>query len=105
MFILVPFVVAHIDPAPFVLTTRNGEFIVATHTNKLCIYSNMKGVTQVRWSFLSTDLTALCDLQMDCQCTRLQSDNVKGTLSSMAFFPENRLLLFGSENGNLELLC
>ncbi|CAF2710363.1 unnamed protein product [Rotaria sp. Silwood2] len=79
---------SHTDPAPFVLTTRNGEFIVATQTNKLCIYSNMKGVAQ-----------------MDCQCTRLQSENIKGTLSSMALFPENRLLLFGSDNGNIELLC
>ncbi|CAF0761079.1 unnamed protein product [Rotaria sordida] len=78
----------HTDPAPFVLTTRSGEFIVATQTNKLCIYSNMKGVAQ-----------------MDCQCTRLQSDNIKGTISSMALFPENRLLLFGSDNGNIELLC
>ncbi len=42
---------------------------------------------------------------MDCQSTRLQSENVKGTVSSMALFPENRLLLFGSENGNIELLC
>ncbi|CAF3336683.1 unnamed protein product [Rotaria sp. Silwood1] len=79
---------SHTDPAPFVLTTRSGEFIVATQTNKLCIYSNMKGVAQ-----------------MDCQCTRLQSENIKGTLSSMALFPENRLLLFGSDNGNIELLC
>lgn len=38
---------AHADPAPFVLTTRSGEFVVATQTNKLCIYSNMKGGTQV----------------------------------------------------------
>jgi hypothetical protein len=42
---------AHIDPAPFVLTTRSGEFIVATQTNKLCIYSNMKGVAQVKIYF------------------------------------------------------
>lgn len=42
---------------------------------------------------------------MDCQSTRLQTENVKGTVSSMALFPENRLLLFGSENGNIELLC
>ncbi|CAF0725914.1 unnamed protein product [Adineta steineri] len=79
---------SHTDPAPFVLTTRSGEVIVATQTNKLCIYSNIKG-----------------GAQMDCQCTRLQSENVKGTVSSMALFPENRLLLFGSENGNIELLC
>ncbi|CAF3326369.1 unnamed protein product [Rotaria socialis] len=79
---------SHMDPAPFILSTRSGEFIVATQTNKLCIYSNMKGGTQ-----------------MDCQCTRLQSENVKGTLSSIALFPENRLLLFGSDNGNIELLC
>ncbi|CAF1331576.1 unnamed protein product [Adineta ricciae] len=78
----------HVDPAPFVLTTRSGEVIVATQTNKLCIYSNMKG-----------------GAQMDCQITRLQSENVKGTVSSMALFPENRLLLFGTENGNIELLC
>ncbi|UJR33618.1 hypothetical protein I4U23_021053 [Adineta vaga] len=79
---------SHVDPAPFVLTTRSGEVIVATQTNKLCIYSNMKG-----------------GAQMDSQSTRLQSENVKGTVSSMALFPENRLLLFGSENGNIELLC
>ena len=38
---------AHVDPAPFVLTTRTGEFIVATQTNKLCIYSTTKNGTQV----------------------------------------------------------
>lgn len=44
-------------------------------------------------------------IQMDFQCNRLQSDNIKGTLSSVGLLPENRLLLFGTENGNIELLC
>lgn len=55
--------------------------------------------------FLSCYHSESSRLQMDCQATRLQSENIKGTISSIGLFPENRLLLFGSDNGNIELLC
>jgi hypothetical protein len=67
----------------------------------------MKGGAQVNIYFVFSLIYKTCFLnkKMDSQCTRLQTENVKGTVSSIALFPENRLLLFGSENGNIELLC
>ncbi|CAF1055946.1 unnamed protein product, partial [Didymodactylos carnosus] len=78
---------SHVDSAPMVSSTNN-EIIVGTTTNKLCIYSNLKSTAQI-----------------DCQSSKLQSDNFKGIMSSMGLFPLNRLFLFGSDTGNIELLC
>ena len=36
---------------------------------------------------------------------KLKPDNFKGTVSCLSYFPLNRLLLVGSDNGDIKLIC
>ncbi|KAG8198047.1 hypothetical protein JTE90_001881 [Oedothorax gibbosus] len=68
----------------------------------ICFYGNevISGTTGNRiGQHTSTDKNALYT------STRLRSDTFKGMLTTMALLPLNRLLLLGTDNGSVVLLC
>lgn len=63
------------------------EIVAGTVANKIGVYSMM-------------DISA-----SPASCTKLSSENFRGTLTSLAVLPTKRLLLLGSENGAIRLLA
>ncbi|TSN39299.1 WD repeat-containing protein 81 [Bagarius yarrelli] len=63
------------------------EIVTGTVANKIGVYSLM-------------DISA-----SPASCTKLSSENFRGTLTSLAVLPTKRLLLLGSENGAVRLLA
>ncbi|KAI5098934.1 WD repeat-containing protein 81, partial [Silurus meridionalis] len=63
------------------------EIVAGTVANKIGVYSMM-------------DISA-----SPASCTKLSSENFRGTLTSLTVLPTKRLLLLGSENGAIRLLA
>lgn len=63
------------------------EIVAGTVANKIGVYSMM-------------DISA-----SPASCTKLSSENFRGTLTSLAVLPTKRLLLLGSDNGAIRLLA
>lgn len=68
------------------LSCYNHELITGTTANRIGVYSSVE----------ETAAFSSC---------RLRSETFKGVLTSMAFLPLNKLLLLGSDTGNINLLC
>lgn len=75
------------EPVPF-LTINDNQLITSTSSNKIGIHSNVDKPSQITFSL-----------------NKLQPDSFKGLLTCQNYLPLNRLLLLGSENGDIKLLC
>lgn len=63
------------------------ELVTGTVANKIGVYS-------------------MADISVSpVSCTKLSSENFRGTLTSLAVLPTKRLLLLGSDNGAIRLLA
>ena len=75
------------EPVPF-LTINHNQLITGPSSNKIGIHSNVNKSGQISFS-----------------ASKLQPDNFKGILSCQNYMPLNRLLLLGSDNGDIKLFC
>nr|XP_006817040.1 PREDICTED: WD repeat-containing protein 81-like [Saccoglossus kowalevskii] len=69
------------------ISVYEDQIISATTANKLAVHSNVSGGAQLSY------------------CNKLHSEGFKGVLVCMNTLPMNRLLLLGSDNGNIYLLA
>ena len=72
---------------PFI-SINNNQLISSTSSNKLGIHSNVDKISQMSFSL-----------------NKLQPDNFKGILTCQNYLSLNRLLLLGSDNGEIKLFC
>ncbi len=75
------------EPVPF-LSISDTQIITGTNSNKIGIHSNLDKSSQHTYSL-----------------NKLQPENFKGILSNQIYLPLNRLLLLGSDNGDIKLFC
>ncbi|XP_050670709.1 WD repeat-containing protein 81 [Leptidea sinapis] len=68
------------------LSVYNNELISGTTNNRIGVHTSL-------------------DQDASFSSTKLRSDTFKGVLTCMSVLPLNRLLLLGSDNGTLSLLC
>ncbi len=76
------------EPVPF-LTINEGQLIASTSSNKIGIHSDIE----------DKSMSAKFSLN------KLQPENFKGILTCQNYLPLNRLLLLGSDNGDIKLFC
>ncbi|CAF0855447.1 unnamed protein product [Brachionus calyciflorus] len=75
------------EPVPFMSVNQN-QLITATGSNKIGIHSNIEKASQ-----------------MTVSINKLQPDLFKGVITSQTYLPLNRLLLLGSDSGDIKLIC
>ena len=82
---------AYNEPVPF-LSVTDSQLITATSSNKIGVHNNI-------------DKSGTQNQQVTFTLNKLQPDKFKGVLSSLTYLPLNRLLLLGSDTGDLKLFC